>query len=163
MRSSLRILIGLAVAAPVLVGSIPAPSGGADGDGALAVIVNSANTCPDPTADELRAILTLKRQFWSDGKRVVLILPPTGSPAKSFLLDRVYHLSDSELRKSWANRLFAGEIVAVPTSLRTAEALVAAVRRSPGAVSVVPASAVSPGVRVLAVGGKRPAQPGYPM
>lgn len=159
----LRRLLALLSVAPVLLGSLPAPSGEMQGESGVAVIVNSANTCPDPTPEELRAILTLKRQFWSDGKRIVLILPPAGSPARNLLLDRVYHLSDAELRKSWANRLFAGEIVAVPTSLRNVDALVAAVRRSPGAVSVVPASAVSTGVRVLAVGGKHPTDPGYPL
>ena len=131
---------------------------------AVAVIVNPANACPDPTFEEIRAILTLERQFWKDGKRIVLILPPGGSAEKQVLLNRVYRQTDADLRKTWARRLFAGEIPAVPTSLRTSEALIGAVRHSPGAIAVVPASAaVPPGVRVLAISGKHPGEPGYPL
>ena len=130
----------------------------------MVVIVNRSNTSPDPTLDDLRAILNLERQFWKDGKRVVLLLPSAGSPAKELLLKQIYHRTDDQLRKDWARRLFAGEIPAVPTSLRSVEALVGAVAHSPGGVSVVPASSALPeSVRVLAVDGKRPGQTGYPL
>lgn len=135
----------------------------AGGDDAVAVIVNAANTSPDPTFEELRAILTLERQFWKDGRRIVLILPPSDSSEKSVLLQKVYRQTDVELRRTWAQRLFAGEIPAIPSSVRSSEALVGAVMRSPGAIAVVPASSLRPGVRVLAIEGKRPGSPGYPL
>jgi ABC-type phosphate transport system substrate-binding protein len=153
MWAALKSSFALAVIGPLfVVSALQSGTGGGGGasDVAVAVIVNARNTSPEPTREELRAILTLKRQFWNDGSRIVLIMPPTGSAEKSLLLDTVYHLSDAELRTSWANRLFAGEIVAVPTSVRSPEARVDAVRRAPGAVAVVPASAVTPDVRVLA-------------
>ena len=105
----------------------------AAGPSDLMVIVNASNKNPDPSLDEVREILTLQRQFWKDGKRIVLILPPSGSIEKNVLLRQVYRQSDEELRKTWARRLFAGEIPAVPTSVRSSDALVGAVKRSPGA------------------------------
>lgn len=156
------LLLGTAGAAAVSVRALPAEEIGAEPG--VAVIVNPANNCPDPTLQEVHAILTLQRQFWKDGRRIVLILPASGSFEKSVLLEKVYRRTDAELRKDWARRLFAGEIPAVPTSLRSADALFAAVRRSPGAIAIVPASAaIPPGVRVLAIEGKRPGQPGYPL
>jgi hypothetical protein len=126
------------------------------------VIVNGANTSPDPTLAELQAILRLDKQFWQTGKRVVVLLPPAGSTAKSLLLTKIYHRTDAQLRKDWARRLFAGEIPAVPTSLRSTEAIVTAVTRSPGTIGVVPAgTAIPESVRILAVDGKRPGDPGY--
>jgi hypothetical protein len=158
-----RSLVPLVLAGALAAGlSGPARADESSGAGELAVIVNRANTCPDPSLDDLRAILTLSQQFWKDGKRVVLLVPSSGSPTKSFLLEKIYQRTDDQLRRDWARRLFAGEIPAVPTSLRTVEALVAAVSHSPGAVTVVPATAVLPeNVRVLAVDGKRPGEPGY--
>ena len=131
---------------------------------AVAVIVNQANTTADPSFYDLQAILKLQTQFWRDGKRVVLLLPPSGSAAKDLLLEKVYHRTDSQLRMEWARRLFAGEIPAVPSSLRSADALVAAVARSAGAIAVVPAGTTLPAsVRVLAVDGKHPGDSGYPL
>jgi hypothetical protein len=128
----------------------------------VAVIVNRANTSPDPTLADLQAIFTLHKQYWQDGKRVVLILPPAGSEARNALLQKIYHRTDAQLRKDWARRLFAGEIPAVPTSLRNVPALVGAVAHSPGAIAVVPAgTSVPANVRIVAVDGKLPGEPGY--
>jgi len=163
MRYDLRWAVMLPILAGVCLWVSPVRSEAHAASEGMAVIVNSENGCADPSFEELRSILTLERQFWKDGRRIVLILPPSGSAQKQVLLDRVYHQTDAQLRNGWARRLFAGEIAAVPTSLRTTEALVGAVRKSPGAIAVVPASQVPQGVRVLAVGGKRPGQAGYPL
>jgi hypothetical protein len=37
------------------------------------------------------------------------------------------------------------------------------VRDIPGAIALVPASKVPPGVKVLRIDGKRPGEPGYPL
>jgi len=163
MRATLRwcVALGLLAAAPDLSGPVACDDAGASGT--LAVIVNPANASPDPSFEELQAILRMERQFWKDGRRVVLILPAGGSAEKNLLLEKVYHTTDAELRHDWARRLFAGEIPAVPSTLRTNEALIAAVKRAPGVIAVVPAASVGQGVRVLAIGGKKPGQQGYPL
>jgi len=167
MKSGMKHLSSLALAG-LLVTPLPpwppadAEEAGGSGSGPVAVIINAANKSADPSFDQLAAMLRLEKQFWPDGKRVVLLLPPTGSMAKNVLLQKVYHRTDPQLRQDWARRLFAGEIPAVPTTLRTVDAQVAAVTRSAGAITVVPAKALLPaGVRVLAVEGKRPGEPGY--
>jgi hypothetical protein len=133
------------------------------GKGAVAVIVHASNPCPNPTLLELRDILTLRQQFWKDGKRVTLILPASGSREKCVLQKTVYRSNDDRLRRDWAQRLFTGEIPAVPSSLRSPEARIGAVKHSAGAISVVPAADVTPDVRVLIIDGKRPGEAGYPL
>ena len=92
----------------------------------------------------------------------MLLLPPTGSGTKRLLLERIYHRTDPQLRQDWARRLFAGEIPAVPTTIRSVEAQVAAVAQSGGAITAVPAGTALPAsVRVIAVDGKRPGEQGY--
>jgi hypothetical protein len=161
--------IGTHTAVPLLVLGIlaslasPVPYAGEPAaPGEIAIIANSANKSPDPSFEDLGAILRLEKQFWSDGKRVVLLLPPSGSASKTVLLKKVYHRTDPQLRQDWARRLFAGEIPAVPTTLRSVEAQIAAVTQSAGAVSAVPAGTpLPPNVRIVAVDGKRPGEPGY--
>lgn len=154
--------LALLVAARAVLYPAPLAQEHAPAGSAVAVIVNQANTTADPSFYDLQAILKLQTQFWRDGKRVVLLLPPSGSAAKDLLLEKVYHRTDSQLRMEWARRLFAGEIPAVPTTLRSVEALVAAVGRSAGAIAVVPAgTSVPENVRILSVAGKRPGDHGY--
>ena len=162
LRLAVPVVLVLAKAAAAGSGSEVATEESRD-ETAVAVIVNSVNSCPDPTLLELHEILSLRQQFWKDGKRVILILPTGGSVEKCVLLKTVYHTSDDTLRRDWAQRLFTGEIAAVPSSLRSPDARIGAVRHSAGAVSVVRASEVPPGVRVLLINGKRPGEPGYPI
>jgi hypothetical protein len=129
---------------------------------AVAIIVNPKNTASDPSLGELRALFTLERQFWPDGHRVVLLLPPSGSVERQALLTRVYGTSESELRKRWVAKLFAGQIPAIPSVVPASERVAALVQQSRGAIAAVRAHEVPPGVRVLAIDGKRAGDPGYP-
>ena len=129
----------------------------------VAVIVNAQNAAPDPSLDDLRAIFSLDRQFWPDGRRIVLILPRSSSVPKQVLLDRVYNMSDADLRKFWVGKLFRGAIPSIPMTLTNAPAATSAVLASDGAISAVLATEVPPGVRVLKVDGKAPDDPEYPL
>jgi hypothetical protein len=130
---------------------------------AIAIIVHPSNDVPDPSTEELRAIFRLARQFWPSGRRVSLLLPPSGSVEKAVLLDRLYGTDDAELRKFWVGQLFRGTIPAIPSTLRSIEAVIAAVRASEGGIAAVPVSAVPPDVRVLRIDGKEPRDPDYPL
>lgn len=144
-------------------GGLTAAAGSRDAPAEVAIIVHPDNHTPDPSLQDLRAILTLQRQFWSDGRRIVILLPATGSVERQVLLRTIYRLTDSDLRRLWARRLFAGEISAIPLTVRASEASVAGVKESPGAIAAVPAGDVPTGVRVLLINGKRPGDSGYPL
>lgn len=130
---------------------------------AVAIIVHPSNPAPDPTMDELRTMWTLKRQFWPNGRRLVLFLPPSNSLQKRVLLARVYEMSGAQLRAYWTAQLFRGAIPAIPSSLQTAHAVAGALQHSEGGMAAVLASEVPPGARVLAIGGKQPGDPNYPL
>jgi hypothetical protein len=129
----------------------------------VAIIVNASNHAPDPSLTELRAILTLERQFWPGGDRVVLVLPRSGSPERETLLSRIYGTSESGLRKRWVEKLFAGQIPAIPSVAPSAARAAALVQQSPGAIAAVNADEVPAGVRVLAIDGKKTGERGYPL
>jgi hypothetical protein len=154
---ALKAALFLSALVGVVPAALPAPAA------SVAIIVHPANAMADPTLQQLRGLLSLDRQFWPDGHRVVLFLPPSNSTEKLVLLDRVYEMSDADLRKYWVAQLFRGSIPAIPASLRTSEAIGLAVQQSQGAISAVIAGAVPPGVRVLKIDGKSPGEPGYPL
>jgi hypothetical protein len=157
------------VAASVLLTALSLGVGTEEGSGReakpihVAVIVNAKNQCPDPTLEELRALLLLERQYWPDKRAVLVILRPSDSIEKQVLLKQVYRLTEAELRKLWTSKLFAGEIRGLPSVARTGAAAASAVRQCEGALSFVQATDVPPGVRVLSIGGKRPGDSSYPL
>jgi len=130
---------------------------------AIVIIVNAGNPAPDPSLDDLRALFLLERQFWPDGRRVALYLPPAGSPERDTMLDRIYSMSDFELRKYWVGKLFRGAIPSIPSTLPSREAAVAAVEESRAGIAAIGAGDVPPTVRVLRIDGKQPGDPGYPL
>ena len=161
-RPATRILALLFCAAAALAGLAPSFAGDPPRPD-IALIVNADNDVADPTLDEVAAYYRLDRQFWPSGDRVVLLLRPRGSPPREALLERVFKMSDEELRKFWARRLFAGEIQAIPSVVPTDEAVLAAVRRSKGALAAIVARDLGEGVRVLRIDGKKPGEKGYPL
>ena len=138
---------------------------GAEGDGGkevyLAVIVHPKNPVTDLKLGELQSLFKLERQFWPNDTRVTLYLPPSQSVERKVLLQRVYRMDNPALQKYWLGKIFAGDIPAMPSVARSAKVAADVVKKTEGAVSVVLAGEVPPGVRVLLVDGKGPKDKDY--
>lgn len=154
-RSRLPALAFLSLLLPGQVATRRAP------ERTLAVIVHPKNETQNLTFEELRAFFTLERQFWPAGRRVSLLLRPSGSSEQKVLLETVYRMTEKELRKYWSAKIFAGQIPALPSVIGTTAKTAAEVKGSEGAISVVLASEIPEGVRVLSIDRKRPGDPGY--
>ena len=140
--------------------ALPAEALGAP---SVAIIVNEQNSASDLSTTEVTQILALQRQFWKDGRRIVLILPAPGSEARDVILVTIYHRPEDAIRKEWARKLFAGEIAALPSVAKSAAAAAAIVKQVPGAIAIVLSTEVQPGVKALAIDAKRPGEDGYPL
>ncbi len=127
----------------------------------IAVIVHPKNPVTNLSLAELRSILKLEKQFWPNGRRVVLYLPPSRSVENEILLDKIYRMPNESLQKYWMGKLFSNEIPAKPSYAPNAKAAGSRVKESEGAIAVVLASEVPEGVRVLAIGDSRPGDQGY--
>jgi len=130
---------------------------------AVAVIVNEANPLHGMSFADLRRYAKMTKQLWSDRQRVDLFLPNTRSPAYRTLLTRVFKTSHKKLQKTWVRKLFSGDIPAKPSTLSSSAAAGNLVRKRPGALAFVSASAIPKGVRVLKIDGKLPGEAGYPL
>jgi len=130
---------------------------------ALAVIVHPKNPVTKISFGELRTFLKMERQFWPNRKRCEIYLPPQKTASYGILLDKVYKMSHKKLQKYWVRKLFSGEIPSKPLYAPNSDAAGKEVRKSEGALSIVPASEVPEGVRVLLIDGKEPGQEGYPL
>ena len=162
MKLLSRSLAALTLAA-VGVGAAPPPRAVAAEPTAIAVVVNPRNPVTDLSLRQLRSYFKLEQQYWPSKERCEVFLRPTRSKEADILLDRVYQMSNEELRKYWVGKIFRGEISSKPSVIPTAKAAGARVGSVTGALTVILADEVPEGVRVLTIDGKKPGDEGYPL
>jgi hypothetical protein len=129
---------------------------------ALAVIVHPDARLEELTVDRLRRIYKGEQQYWADGSRIILLMPPRGTPEREVILARVFGMSESEYKQFWVARIFRGQATSGPkvADRGTAQAVVAGM---PAAVALIPATLVSGDVKVVRVNGALPGGTGYPL
>jgi len=62
----------------------------------IAVIVNKLNPVSDISYNELKQILEARKQYWDNGKKIMLIFKPVASNETRTLIDKVYKIGSSK-------------------------------------------------------------------
>ncbi len=134
------------------------------GGAPIAVIVHEHVPVDHLSLPELQQIFLGERQLWSRELTITLLLPPRDTPERRVLLDKIYQQrSEVEVQHYWINRLFGDEAQTGPKITGSNEMSASLVRVIPGAIALVPANRIPPGVKVLRIDGKKPGQKGYPL
>jgi ABC-type phosphate transport system substrate-binding protein len=120
----------------------------------MAVVVNKDNHVADIPAAHLARICRLEARKWPDGKDVTLVLH-TDSPGELATLERLTHMSQSELKA------FVASHKDVLTLADSDAEVLRIVETTPGAIGLVDVRSINDQVTVLKVGGKLPMEDGY--
>jgi ABC-type phosphate transport system substrate-binding protein len=142
-RGSVALLGGVLLA----LGALASPSRSAPE--AMAVIVHPDTPVQNLSFAEMRRVFLGERQYWNPERQVVL--------------NRIYRMSESQFKQYWIARIFRAEATSTPKvvySNQTINELVAAI---PGAISLVRADDIQPGVRTLKIDGFLPGEANYPL
>ena len=131
--------------------------------GDIAVIVHPDVQLDGLTFAELRKFMLGDRQFWPSGEKVTLIVAEPVDAGRSVLLERVYDMSEQQFRQYWIARVFRGEASEDPKVVISSEGVIEMVGVLVGSIAFVDADDVPAGVKVLAVDGMNPGDPGYPL
>ena len=83
------------------------------GTNSFTVIVHPDNPDTITVADVVR-IFKADRQRWSDGARILLVLPEVGSEEYDYLLKRIYGMDGHALKKYWIGLLYQNRIARLP-------------------------------------------------
>ena len=130
---------------------------------AMAVIVHPDTPVQNLTFAEMRRVFLGERQYWNAETPVVLIVRAPVAPERQVVLDRIYRMSESQFKQYWIARIFRAEATSTPKvvySNQTINELVAAI---PGAISLVRADDIKPGVRTIRIDGSLPGEANYPL
>ncbi|HTA50051.1 MAG TPA: hypothetical protein VK930_11400 [Verrucomicrobiae bacterium] len=135
------------------------PPGTAQAEG-VAVIVNSGNPATNLSLGDLRKMFAGTKRSWPGGQAVKLITRGAGCPERAALL-RLLAMSESEYKRYWTAQVFRGEADAEPLVVPSVGMQREALAVFSGAITLVNAPDVKPGMKVIKVDNLLPGAAGY--
>jgi len=129
----------------------------------IAIVVHKDTDVEDLSLAELRSIFLANQQFWSNRKRIVLLVRAPKSDERDFVLNTIYEMDEAQFRQYWIAKMFRAEVPRGPKIVFSTDMMLELVIAIPGSISFVSAEEVTDDVRVVRVDGKLPSDPGYPL
>jgi hypothetical protein len=128
----------------------------------IAVVVSAGNPTSDVSFGDLRKIFIGLKRSWPGGQAIKLVTRGPGCPERIFLL-KLLSMSESEYKQYWTVQVFRGEADSEPLTVPSVGMQKEAMKALPGAISLVKAQDVKPGMKVIKVDGMMPGAEGYPL
>jgi len=132
-------------------------------DRPVAIVVHPDTEIDNLTIGELRAIFLAEQQYWPDKSRIVLLVRAPDAYERTFVLDRIYQMSETEFRRYWIAKMFRAEISSGPRVVFSTNMALGLVTAIPGSITFIQASDVGPDVKVVRIDGKLPSEEDYPL
>jgi hypothetical protein len=132
-------------------------------DRPVAIVVHPETAVSDLTMQELRDIFLAEQQYWPDKSRIVLLVRAPAAYERTFVLNRIYQMSETEFRRYWIAKMFRAEVPSGPRVVFSTNMALGLVTAIPGSITFMLASDVGPDVKVLRIDGKLPHEDGYPL
>lgn len=127
----------------------------------LAIVVNRANPVDNISFSELRKIFLGRRNHWSNGRRIAVVMLDYGQPERETVLDRIYQMDENGYRNYFLRGMFRGEVFMSPKTLASPIVLRKFVFNAPGAIGYLRASDVDDSVKVVRIDGHLPLDKDY--
>lgn len=128
----------------------------------VAVVVNYNNQASALSEAELKKIFLGERRSWAVGPPIRLVVLPMDTAESSALL-KLVGMSGREFKQYWLALVFRGKVEAEPTNVPSIGMQIEALSALPGAITLVRAKDVKPGMKMLKIDGHLPGEPGYPL
>jgi ABC-type phosphate transport system substrate-binding protein len=142
-----------------ILGSLPAT---AAQTGDVAVVINTDNPATKISRADLRKIFAGEKRSWPAGLPIRLFVRAPGTHERVMLL-RLLGMTESEYKQYWTTQVFRGEAEAEPVALPSNGMQREAVVNYRGAIALVDAQDIKPGMKVIRVEGFMPGEDGYPL
>lgn len=154
-----RVAFGIAVAC-LLGGALARPSRASED---MAIIVHPTTPVEQLNFAEVRRIFLGERQYWNAGLPVVLIVRAPVARERQVVLNKIYGMTESQFKQYWITRIFRDEATSTPKVVYSNQTINELVGAIPGAISLVRADDITPGVKVLRIDGALPGEGSYPL
>jgi ABC-type phosphate transport system substrate-binding protein len=129
----------------------------------IAIVVHKDSPVENLSLDELRSIFLSDQQFWADRTRITLLIRAPQSDERSFVLDRIYQMTEAQFRQYWIGKMFRAEVPSGPKIVFSTGMALDLVIAIPGSISFARADSVAETVKVIRIDGLLPSDEGYPL
>jgi hypothetical protein len=127
-----------------------------------AIVVSPDVKVTNLSLERVRRMFLFRETYWRPGLPVRLLFSESGVEPHSFLLDRIYRMEFSSLRRLIVEKLYQEDIDLAPKVVASDEVAVVFVASGKGLIALVRASVVqSAGANPVAIDGLLPGVPGY--
>lgn len=111
---------------------------------------------------DLRKLFLGDRQFWNPNLRVSLLIRAPVARERAVIVWTVCKMSEAQFGQHWISKVMRADCTTSPRQFTSNQRALDLVRSMPGAIAVVNAAQAT-GMKVLAIDGKMPNDPGYPL
>lgn len=126
----------------------------------VAVVVNADNPVAALSSGELRNIFIGEKRSWPGGAPIKLIVRTPGSQERAVLL-KLLRMSEGDYKQHWLAQILRGEAASEPVVVPSVGMQREALSTFPGAITLVKADDLKPGMKVLKIDGRLPGDPAY--
>jgi ABC-type phosphate transport system substrate-binding protein len=159
----MRKLLHMIAAGAILLTSTALLADDAATDSPIAIVAHKDTPVESLSMEELRSIFLADRQFWGNRTRITLLIRAPQSDERTFVLERIYQMSEAQFRQYWIAKMFRAEVPRGPKIVLSTGMTLDLVVAIPGSISFAPADAVTDNVKVIRVDGLLPSDAGYPL
>jgi len=146
----------------LLLIALTTPAADAQPGAGFAVIASPDVPVTGLSMTDLRKLFLGDKQFWTPNLRVSLLIRAPVARERAVIVWTVCKMSESQFGQHWISKVMRADCTTSPRQFTSNQAALDLVRSMPGAIAVVNA-ALATGVKVLAIDGKMPNDPGYPL
>lgn len=154
-------ILKLIVCALLLV-TLTAPAADVPAGPGFAVVVSPDVTLTGLSMADLRKLFLGDRQFWTQNLRVSLLIRAPVARERAVIVWTVCKMSEAQFGQHWIGKVMRADCTTSPRQFTSNQAALDLVRTMPGAIAVINAAQAT-GMKVLAIDGKMPNDPGYPL
>lgn len=159
----MRKLLHMIIAGAILLTSTALLADDAVSNSPIAIVGHKDLPIENLSLEELRSIFLADRQFWENRNRITLLVRAPQSDERTFVLERIYQMSEAQFRQYWIAKMFRAEVPRGPKIVLSTGMTLDLVVAIPGSISFTRADAVTDDVKVIRVDGLLPSDEGYPL
>lgn len=127
----------------------------------FAVIASPEVPVSNLTIADLRKIFLGDRQFWTPKLRVQLLVRSPVARERAVVVWTICKMSEAQFGQHWIGKVMRAETTSSPQQFTSNQQALNLVSNTPGAIAIVNAAQIPGGMKVVAVEGKMPHEPGY--
>lgn len=126
----------------------------------VAVVVHADNPVNVLSLAELRKIFAGEKRSWPGGAPIMVVLRAPGTRERMVLM-KLLRMSEGDYKQHWVAQILRGEAVSEPIVIPSVGMQREALISFPGAITMVDASDLKTGMKVLKIDGHLPGEADY--